>query len=88
MLSTINSFLKNIEVYPIHIEVPFGWLVFRPAGWFLLTAALFINQSLQYFFLTQTAATVFWLLFSRQANGTREESIQLGNIIVLPRQAK
>ena len=48
--------------------VPFGWLIFRSAGWFLLTAALFINQSLQYFSLTQPAATVFCLLFS-EANG-------------------
>jgi len=49
--------------------VPFAGVVSEPAGWFLLTAALFINQPLQYFSHTQPAATVFWLLFFRQANG-------------------
>ena len=53
----------------LNIMAPFGWLVFKPAGWFLLTAALFINQPLQYFSHTQSVAIVFLLLFSDKRIG-------------------
>ena len=36
---------------------------FRPVDWFLPTTALFINQPLQYFSLTQSVAIVFCLFF-------------------------
>ena len=55
----------------LNILVPFSWLVFRPAGWFLLTAALFINQPLQYFSFTQSAAIVFCLFFQTSERGLR-----------------